>query len=65
MEYRVYLSNGLVFRGTRGWRDVRRECPGFHRFRVKVVEKTVDGFEVVGHMVVVSMRLIDLMEELQ
>lgn len=64
MEFRVHLTNGLVFRGTRGWQDVRRECKGFHRFKVRVVEKAVDGFDVAGHVVVVNLRLIDLMEEL-
>lgn len=38
MEFRVYLTNGLVFRGQRGWREAMRECKGFHRFQVQEVE---------------------------
>lgn len=38
MEYRVYLVNGIVFRGHRGVLETMRECKGFHRFKVLAVE---------------------------
>ncbi len=76
MEYRVYLSNGLVFKGRRGLKEAMRECRGFHRFVVLGVgddpdapavpmAKAVQWGVLAGRVLVVNLNMIQAMVELR